>query len=433
MILKTTNRNSSLVPSICVSVGLVLGVGIALVGCEESAPNTAPTFTRTVADQSYTAGEAIRPLVLPEAVGGNGALSYELTPEVPGLTFDRGARTLSGTPSTANSYTMTYRVTDADDNTTPSDADTQSFTIAVREGDTAPTFTRTVADQSYAVREAIRPLVLPEAVGGNGALSYELTPEVPGLTFDRGTRTLSGTPSTANSYTMTYRVTDADDNTTPSDADTQSFTIAVREGDTAPTFTRTVADQSYAVGEAIRPLVLPEAVGGNGALSYELTPEVPGLTFDRGTRTLSGTPSTANSYTMTYRVTDADDNTTPSDADTQSFTIAVREGDTAPTFTRTVADQSYAVGEAIRPLVLPEAVGGNGALSYELTPEVPGLTFDRGTRTLSGTPSTANSYTMTYRVTDADDNTTPSDADTQSFTIAVREGDTAPYVYANGG
>ena len=423
---ETTNRNSWLIRSICVSAGLVLGLGIAFLGCEASVPDTAPAFTRTVADQRYTAGEAIRPLVLPEAVGGNGALSYELTPAVPGLTFDGGTRTLSGTPSTANRYAMTYRVTDADDNTTASDADTRSFTIAVREGDTAPAFTRTVADQSYTAGEAIRPLVLPEAVGGNGALSYELTPAVPGLTFDGGTRTLSGTPSTANRYAMTYRVTDADDNTTASDADTRRFTIAVREGDTAPAFTRTVADQSYTAGEAIRPLVLPEAVGGNGALSYELTPAVPGLTFDGGTRTLSGTPSTANSYAMTYRVTDADGNTADSDADTRSFTIAVREGDTAPAFTRTVADQRYTSGEAIRPLVLPEAVGGNGALSYELTPAVPGLTFDGGTRTLSGTPSTANRYTMTYRVTDADDNTTASDADTRRFTIAVREGDTAP-------
>jgi len=198
-------------------------------------------------------------------------------------------------------------------------------------------------------------------------------------------------------------------------------------------FSGPVADQSYTVGEAITPLELPEAVGGNGALSYELTPAVPGLTFDRGTRTLSGTPSTADIYTMTYRVTDADDNTTASDAATLRFTITVRERDTAPAFTRTVDDQNYTAGEAISPLLLPDAVGGNGALTYALQPEVPGLTFDTRTRELSGTPSTSDTYQMTYRVSDADGNTADSDADTLTFTITVRPAAAMSCTYRGSG
>ena len=52
--------------------------------------DTAPTFAVTVADQTYTEGEAVSPLTLPVASGGNGTLSYSLAPTVPGLTFDRG-------------------------------------------------------------------------------------------------------------------------------------------------------------------------------------------------------------------------------------------------------------------------------------------------------------------------------------------------------
>ena len=177
--------------------------------------------------------------------------------------------------------------------------------------------------------------------------------------------------------------------------------------------------QTYTVGEAISPLVLPNALGGNEPLTYELRPKVPGLMFDPGARTLSGTPSIADTYKMTYRVWDADDNTAASDADTRSFTVTVREGDTAPRFAERVADQTYTVGEAISPLVLPNALGGNGPLTYELRPEIPGLTFDPAARTLSGTPSTAETYAMTYQVSDADDNTAASDADTLIFTVAV--------------
>ena len=566
-----------------------------------------------MSDQSYTAGEAIRPLVLPEAVGGNGALSYELTPEVPGLTFDQGARTLSGTPSTANSYTMTYRVTDADDNTTPSDADTQSFTIAVREGDTAPAFTRTVADQSYAAGEAIRPLVLPEAVGGNGALSYELTPEVPGLTFDQGTRTLSGTPTSVGNHNMTYRVVDSDTNSDASGADHLTFRIEVYE----PQSVVDTIVTSVAVGNAIgvfRREVLPASTGGpriqvsgstfvinGGSFFLDIVPDqgsnlkkllvsIGEQTFGYYDITLSdsgdlqaGTAVDKQAITKTavYSREDAARNSDSSyqligqvsqDLELSSLCVAIvavaendmigprachdlevvqvgtgdvqislswdvdsdvdlhvvdpngdeiywsrrtvssggqldldsnagcridgvrnenvtwaagraprglytvrvnywsscgvsqtnyvirvnngglmsafsgtltgsgdrgglgsgevvttfmvphdgAEPDTAPSFAGTVAGQNYTVGEAISPLVLPDAVGGNGALSYALQPEVPGLTFDTRTRALSGTPSTSDTYQMTYRVSDADGNTADSDADTLTFTITVR-------------
>ena len=57
-------------------------------------------------------------------------------------------------------------------------------------------------------------------------------------------------------------------------------------------------------------------------------------------------------------------------------------------------------------VTLPEAMGGEGTLTYRLTPEVPGLTFDPATRVLSGTPTMAGTYPMTYTATDSAGNTT---------------------------
>ena len=94
--------------------------------------------------------------------------------------------------------------------------------------------------------------------------------------------------------------------------------------------------------------------------------------------------------------------------------------DTAPTFAVTVTDQTYTEGEAVSPLTLPEASGGNGTLSYSLAPSVPGLTFTAATRTLSGTPISADSYEMTYQAVDGDNNTAASDAAMLSFTITVQ-------------
>ncbi|MCY4377332.1 MAG: hypothetical protein OXC31_26535 [Spirochaetaceae bacterium] len=88
--------------------------------------------------------------------------------------------------------------------------------------------------------------------------------------------------------------------------------------------------------------------------------------------------------------------------------------DTAPSYGgATIADQRYFVGVAER-LVLPAASGGNGAVVYALTPAVPGLSFDTGARTLSGTPTAADSYAMIYTATDEDGDTA-----TLTFAIAV--------------
>ena len=94
------------------------------------------------------------------------------------------------------------------------------------------------------------------------------------------------------------------------------------------------------------------------------------------------------------------------------------ETDSSPSFAAGSGpgDRSYIVGTAIDTLVLPEATGGNGPLTYSLSPAVPGLTFNATARRLSGTPSTAGSYDMRYMVRDDD-----GDTDTLTFAITVTE------------
>ena len=97
-------------------------------------------------------------------------------------------------------------------------------------------------------------------------------------------------------------------------------------------------DQTYTVGTAIDALTLPEASGGNGTLAYSLSPDVPGLSFDATARQLTGTPSTASTYAMTYTVADDD-----GDTDTLSFTIAVEDSEDHGDAT----GSSYGVGDAL--------------------------------------------------------------------------------------
>ena len=131
-----------------VRVALVIAVTLGvMVGCDDTTPvppDTAPSFSDTVNDQTYTVGETVS-LTLPSATGGNGPLTYSLQPTVPGLTFDVNTRELSGTPSVAGTYRTTYHVADADDNTDDSDATTQEFTITTLPPPAEPESTPVIA------------------------------------------------------------------------------------------------------------------------------------------------------------------------------------------------------------------------------------------------------------------------------------------------
>ena len=106
-------------------------VALVSIGCPAPTPIkevsvTPPSFLRTVENLTYTVDALIDTLVLPTASGGTGTLTYSLGPEVPGLEFDRDARTLSGTPTTADIYRMTYVVTDE-----AGETDRLAFTITI--------------------------------------------------------------------------------------------------------------------------------------------------------------------------------------------------------------------------------------------------------------------------------------------------------------
>ena len=358
--------------------------------------NNPPSFgEETVAAQSYTESTDIGTVTLPAATGGDGALTYALTSELPaGLSFDAAARTISGTPTEPQAETeYTYKVTDGDGETAG-----LTFTIAIANN--PPSFgEETVAAQSYAESTDIGTVNLPAATGGDGALTYTLMPEPPaGLSFDAAARTITGTPAEPQAETeYTYKVTDGDGETAE-----LTFTIAIANN--PPSFgEEAVGDQSYTESTGIGTVNLPAASGGDGALTYTLMPDLPaGLSFDAAARTISGTPTEPQAETgYTYKATDGDGETAE-----LTFTIAIANN--PPAFgEETVGDQTYTETVAIGTVTLPAASGGDGALTYTLMPDLPaGLSFDAAARTISGTPTEPQDATeYTYKVTDGDGET----------------------------
>ncbi len=359
---------------------------------------------------SVPAGEAMDPVTLPAASGGSGTLSYSLTPALPdGLSFETATRVLSGTPAAAaDEGTWTLTATDEAEASA-----TLSFTLEVLPPAAGPpSFAGVTAPAVGLIAgEAMAPVTLPAASGGSGTLSYALSPALPdGLSFEAATRVLSGTPAAAADE-GTWTLTATDENEASATLD---VTLTVTAPGTPPSYAGIDSPAlEFLEGSAIDPVTLPSATGGNGALTYALAADLGnGLAFEAATRVISGTPAApAATTTHTLTATDADGDTA-----TLAFTLVVK-ADLQPTYEGIDSPAlAFTEGEAIDPVTLPAATGGDGALTYTVSPALAaGLAFDAASRTLSGTPETeADSATWTLAAMDADNDTAE-----LTFTIAV--------------
>ena len=391
-------------------------------------PPTAPTFGAvTISPQTFTVGTAVD-LTLPAATGGEGAITYTLLPAIPGLTLDATTGALTGMPTTAAAAAdHTYTAGDTDGSAAGTDEATLTIRITVNAAaPTVPTFgDATIGDLTYEIGTAVD-LTLPVATGSTPPFFYSVRGDTlpDGLTFTPATRVLSGMPTTAGVTMHNYRVADVG-----ARAVALMFTITITDPDapdTAPSFGgATFGNQNYIVDTAVD-LTLPVATGGENGIVYTLSTALPaGLNFDTGTRVLSGTPTaaTVTAATYFYRAADGDTNTDPSDSDLLTFTITVSAAaaaDTAPAFAddAAVSPRSYSRFAEIPPFTLPQATGGNGDITYTLTPAIPGLTLDADTGVLTGTPTTQVAL-MTYTLTAADSDMTTGTSDEATFTFEV--------------
>ena len=137
---------------------------------------------------------------------------------------------------------------------------------------------------------------------------------------------------------------------------TGTGTIVNDDIDLTPSFgSATIPDQSWIQNWVIPALTLPAATGGDGALSYALTPALPsGLSFDGATREVSGTPMKALGATE-YSLTATDED---GDKATLSFEIEV-----AGPIALSIADAQAVEGEPVEfGITLSRPVPAAGAM-----------------------------------------------------------------------
>ena len=401
-----------------------------------------------------TVGTAIDPIELPEATGGEGALTYVVSATLPaGLSFDAATRTISGTPSAAGTVKVTYTVIDSDPASVNSAA--MIFTIeigtappstvavasvasthsSVRENGetTAITLTATLATTAATAEDVLFTIVAPSAgdlavrdsdyiatLGGvvtiaagdlQGTTTLTLTPlnnaVVDGNKYLGVQASASGgsaqtdieiaddeTPSTSISLSVSpHTVSEAAGVTTL----TVTATLDGKVLDAATTVTISVDDASAASRDVdysalFNPLLVIPAGSTSGSVALLIDPTAD--SEDEGNETITLRGAIAGLTGGSAAITLSDSEAVAPEPEATSLAFA--DG-------ASVADVMSTASTAIASVELPAAAGGTGDISYSVSDLPAGLAFDAATRTISGTPAEVSEQTVvevTYTATD---------------------------------
>ncbi len=368
---------------------------IATVTITVSSVNDPPAFTSSP-PTTVNEGAAYSYTAVATDADGN-TLTYA-APTLPAwLAFNAGTRTLSGSPEQAQVGAHSVALTVTDGTVTVQ----QSFTVTVNNVNDPPVFTSTAPTTAS---EGTPYTYTATATDGDGnTLTYAAPTRPAWLSFNAGTRTLSGTPEQANvgAHNVTLSVNDGTVTVQ------QSFTITVANVNDPPAFTSS-APTTVNQGAAYTYAAVATDPDGN-TLTYAAPTRPTWLAFNAGTRTLSGTP--AQAHVGTHNVTlSVNDGTVTIE---QSFTITVNDVNDAPVFT-SIAPTTASQGTAYTYTATATDADGD-TLTYA-APTLPAwLAFNAGTRTLSGTPAQAQvgAHSVTLSVNDGTVTVQ------QSFTITV--------------
>ncbi|KQC00757.1 putative Ig domain-containing protein [Pedobacter sp. Hv1] len=314
------------------------------------------------------------------ATGGTGPYTYAFEAGgtlPPGITLS-STGLLSGTPTTAGTYTFGISATDSKNCkvTTP-------HTLKVNNA----LVLGPLALPNGTVGTLYPTQVIPAATGGSTPYVYTATNLPPGLSFNATTREITGTPTTAGTFVVPVKVTDGDGNIVIRD-----YTIIVKDPLSIPA--ATLADGTVNTPYTIQ--TIPAAIGGTTPYTYAATNLPPGLSFNTTTREITGTPTTVGTFIVAVTVTDAENKTV-----NRNYSIKVTEALSLPA--KTLADGT--VGAVYVTETLPAALGGVGPYTYAAVNVPPGLSFNTTTRQVSGTPTQAGNYSIQLTATDSEGKT----------------------------
>ena len=358
------------------------------------------------------------------AVGGAVNGSVTLSEDGSTVTY-----THDGSETTTGSYT--YTVSDGTTTTTGS----VTLTVTpVNDPPSALTLTNQTATAESSFSYQVPAVTDPDGDNLTYAafLGTNFNPLPDWLSFDEDTRTFSGKPRKAHVGEYDIQVTVSDGSAASKRG---QFTITVvlpqNQPPVAPELSDQTASEDVAFSYAVPEFDDPDDDTVTYAASIDDGGSLPAwLIFNATSRTLSGTPLEANTpASHTIRIT-ATDGATPPLSSSATFTLTVAEVNDPPSAPE-VSDQTAVVSRAFSYTIAAVSDPEGGSITYSATvgenAALPSwLSFDAGSRTLSGTPGEDDAPAeMSIRVAATDDGS-PQLASSAQFTLSVAEQNEAP-------
>ena len=309
------------------------------------------------------------------SIGGTPPYTYTLLTGTlpPGLVLSTGG-VLSGTPTAAATYNFTIRTTDA---TTA----TAQAAFAITVSGSGPrilttSFPNGILNQIYNASFS--------GQGGTPPYTYSLASgTLPTGLILSPNGTFSGTPTISGVYPITIRIGDANQQSSQSD-------LLININSSAFSINNVTAPDGFVNTSYTFALTTSNGTAPNAFMLLSGT--LPnGLTL-ASNGNISGTPTTAGLYPVTIRATDAA-------GATAQFPLSIRILASA----LTLSQSGLANGQLNQPYTSTlAATGGAAPYTFNIVTGTlpPGLAISSNGN-ISGTPTTAGIYQITYRVLDA--------------------------------
>lgn len=240
-----------------------------------------------------------------------------------------------------------------------------------------------------------------EASGGSGGYNWSVTSGTlpDGLSLDSSTGVISGTPTAANVYSFTVRVTDSN-----GASGNSALSINIQP---PPSIDITSLPDGEVNGAYSQFPI--EVSGGSGNYTdWSITSgNLPGgLSLGSADGVIFGKPTTAGAFSFTIQVTDNNGVTA-----TQALTITIVAAPSITTASLPDGEVNIAYSQTLG------AIGGSGdyttwAITSGTLPA--GLSLDASTGVISGTPTTAGSSSVIIQLTDSGGSVT-----TQALSITI--------------
>ena len=220
------------------------------------------------------------------------------------------------------------------------------------------------------------------SISASNATSYSFSNLPPGITQSGSSGSISGTPTTTGSYLVSASASNSSGSSISS-----QFYIDVYPR--YPSWIDQTVSTSMRKGTGYS-----DQVSANYVSYYSSSGTFPpGISFNTSNGVLSGTPTTVGTYTFTLQAL----NSSNEGIATSSFTVTVKNP--LPVWVDQTISTSFTVGSSYS-----DSISATDASSYSTSSgTLPnGVTLNSSTGSLSGTPTTAGSYSFTLAAQNAD-------------------------------